>query len=258
MGGKCFNGLSRINKEDIQPTIILLENMLGMYLRSSFLGSVGKKATSGDIDIGIDSSKVKPAELKSKLIDCLGESEVRQVGKLLTIRFPIYKKSEKVQIDFLFGDINWLKMFYHSSSTSDYSGAHRNGAIRALLRVVNAKYVHENGKLVKKEKLQWSPQSGLCWVTQTLNKDKKTGEYGKTWKTKVNSVVELNKIPSVLFSKNANFYSLDSLETIIEAVDKYYKEQSERIFQEIAKEFESMTFDIDYKYPEQVQKYIRV
>lgn len=256
MGGKCFNNVSRIDKDDITPTIITLETKLNMFLRGSLLGSVGKKPSSGDIDIGIDSRKCKLPEMKNLLESVVGESNVRQIGKMLTIRYPIYKKDTLVQVDFLFGNPDWLKIFYFSSTTSEYTGSHRNGAIRALLRIVNATYTHDKGKLVKKEKLQWSPTQGLCQVIQALTKNKKTGDYTKTWKTTIVKTINYNFIPFEIFnSQSANFSNLDSFESIMSAVDKYYKNQAVAIYKEMAKEFDSMVFDKDFEYPVQIERH---
>ena len=41
----------RINKADIAPTIKWMEQITGLPLLSNTLGSVGKKESSGDLDI---------------------------------------------------------------------------------------------------------------------------------------------------------------------------------------------------------------
>lgn len=253
MGGKCFPNVSRILKEDIDPTIVNLELLVGISFKNRCLGSVGKKPTSGDIDLAIDNS-VDVNVLSATLQERLGTENVRRVGKLLTCSFPVANKASNVQIDFLQGDVNWLKLLYHSSSNSQYTGAHRNGVIRAILRVRNCNYSYDNNELIKKEKYTWSPTKGLCFVNQT-RKLLKSG-YAKTWTTDIVSVVPITEIPATIFSsKSATVSDLDSVETLITAINNYYN-AAEDIYKEIAIEFNSMSFDTKYRYPECISKHI--
>lgn len=254
MGGKCFDNVSRIDKDDIVPTVKHLETIVGISFQDRFLGSVGKKPTSGDIDLAIDAT-VDTSVLANKLVDKLGEKNVRRIGKLLTCSFPVSNKKTNVQIDFLQGDIEWLKLLYHSSNSSEYSGAHRNGVIRAILRVRNCKYVYNLHEIVEKTKYTWSPTKGLCLVCQK-RKPTSTG-YTKTWETTVLEVVSFDKIPATIFNNTlATNTDLDSLESLVSAINKYYN-AAEDIFEEIAKEFLSMTFDKEYTYPACISKYIK-
>jgi hypothetical protein len=253
MGGKCFNNVDRICKQDIIPTVVSLEFKTGIRMQNNLLGSTGKKTTSGDIDIGLDSSQYSQNDVLSKLKSHLGDNNVRKIGKLITCRYPVYNKPGKfVQVDFLIGNLQWLKLFYHASSSTEYSGAHRNGAIRAILRKTNLKVLKSDKDQVGKEKHMWSPTNGLCRVKQTSYSAKKSTD------TEILSTVNLDIIPSVIFSDHrASVYDLDSLETIIDAINKYYKVNAEDIFQEIANEFLSMKFDKEFVYPLCIQKYIR-
>ena len=63
-GGNIFKDASgqaittRINKQDIQPTMQWLESITKLPLVDNALGSVGKKATSGDLDIAVDQNAI--------------------------------------------------------------------------------------------------------------------------------------------------------------------------------------------------------
>lgn len=253
MGGKCFDNVSRIAKEDILPTIADLERIVGISFTNRTLGSVGKKPTSGDIDLAIDPT-IDTNVLSSMLVAKLGNNNVRRIGKLLTCSFPVFGRTSNVQIDFLQGNIEWLKLLYHSSDNSAYSGAHRNGIIRAILRVKNCKYVYDEHDIIEKLKYTWSPTKGLCFVSQ--KRKRFVDSYAKTWTTEVLQVIDIDKIPSTIFSNDAaNLADLDSLESLVNAINNYYN-ASEDIFKEIAAEFLSMTFDREYTYLECISKYI--
>lgn len=253
MGGKCFDNVSRIARDDILPTIANLESVVGISFMDRTLGSVGKKSTSGDIDLAIDPA-IDTVDLANKLVNMLGQTNVRRVGKLLTCSFPVTGRKTNVQIDFLQGDLEWLKLLYHSSDNSIFTGAHRNGVIRAILRVRNCKYTFDGIDLVEKIKYTWSPTKGLCLVTQ--KRKKLPTRYAKTWSTEIISVVPIDKIPSVIFNNDrATIGDLDSLETLVTAINNYYNASAD-IFEEIAKEFRSMKFDKEYTYPECISKYI--
>lgn len=253
MGGKCFDNVSRILKDDVEPTVGNLEKIVGISFKDRLLGSVGKKPSSGDIDLAIDDS-VDSVVLTAKLQAALGESNVRRIGKLLTCSFPVANKNSNVQIDFLQGNIQWLKLLYHSSSNSQYSGAHRNGIIRAILRVRNCQYEYSGDEVIKKHKYTWSPTKGLCLVNQERKLISST--YAKTWTTTVVTVVPQNDIPSTIFNNSAaTVEDLDSLETLVVAINNYYN-AAEDIYREIANEFDSMQFDKVYQYPTCIHKYI--
>lgn len=253
MGGKCFDNVSRIAKEDILPTIASLEVVVGISFMNRTLGSVGKKPTSGDIDLAIDPA-IDTIALANTLISALGQSNVRRVGKLLTCSFPVTGRKSNVQIDFLQGDLEWLKLLYHSSDKSQFTGAHRNGIIRAILRVRNCKYIFDDIDVIEKLKYTWSPTKGLCLVNQ--KRKKVPSGYTKTWSTEIISVVPIDKIPAVIFNDTrATVGDLDSLETLVTAINNYYNASAD-IFEEIAKEFHSMKFDKEYTYPGCISKYI--
>jgi hypothetical protein len=141
-GGNMFKDASgqaittRINKADINPTIQWLENITGLPLVDNTLGSVGKKATSGDLDIAVDQKAIGKDELIAKLsqwVASKGEDPKAWVKKSgISVHFltPIDGNVQRgyVQTDFMFGDdIEQMKFGLHSAGdASKYSGADRN------------------------------------------------------------------------------------------------------------------------------------
>jgi len=58
----------RINQADVKPTLAWLEELVpGLDLLNNTLGSTGIKATSGDLDIAVDSSQVTKEQLQHRL-----------------------------------------------------------------------------------------------------------------------------------------------------------------------------------------------
>lgn len=255
MGGKCFNNVSRINKEDISATISEVEKVTSLALLGFELGSVGKKPTSGDIDLAIGTD-IDVALLQSKLEQSLGSGNVRKIGKLLTCSFPVANKDSRVQVDFLQGDVKWLKILYHSGNNSKYSGAHRNGAIRAILRATKIDSKFDGDVEIERTKYMWSPVQEMCLVTQS--RKKVAGRWCKNWNTNVINRVMHDSIPHIIFSNaNATLDDINSLETIVDAINKYYN-AADDIMKEIAIEFMSMKFDTEYVYPDCIAQHIGI
>ena len=50
-GGNIFKTTSRIERKDVLPTVKQLEQITGLPLVNNMLGSTGKAADSGDIDL---------------------------------------------------------------------------------------------------------------------------------------------------------------------------------------------------------------
>jgi len=151
-GGNVFKDASgqvtttRINKADIAPTIQWLETITGLPLVDNTLGSVGKKATSGDLDIAVDQKAIGKDQLYSRLLAWLQKQGIPQNELINTSKFkggwldktgisvhfktPIIGNVQRgfVQTDFMFGDdIEQMKFGLHSAGdASKYSGADRN------------------------------------------------------------------------------------------------------------------------------------
>ena len=151
-GGNIFKDASgqaittRINQADINPTIQWLETITGLPLVDNTLGSVGKKATSGDLDIAVDQKVISKDQIYSRLVDWVQKQGIPQNEIVNTSKFksgwvdktgisvhfktPIQGNPQMgfVQTDFMFGDdIEQMKFGLHSAGdASKYSGADRN------------------------------------------------------------------------------------------------------------------------------------
>ena len=140
-GGNMFEGTIPINKEEVIPTVKSLEKLTGMSLLNSMLGSTGKAATSGDIDLVIDEKEVnKDSFIKDLVNKGVNPADLKKTGIEVGYKAPIIdaagNKTEKyVQVDFMFhGDPEYLKFYYASNEMPPYKGVHRNITMSALAK----------------------------------------------------------------------------------------------------------------------------
>jgi hypothetical protein len=171
-GGNIFKDASgqiqtiRIDKNDINPTIQWLENITGLPLVDNTLGSVGKKATSGDLDIAVDQKAISKDQLYSRLLGWLQKQGIPdneiintskykggwldKTGISVHLKTPIQGNPQKgfVQTDFMFGDdIEQMKFGLHSAGdASKYSGADRNLLMSSIAKSLgDLKYSWQKG-----------------------------------------------------------------------------------------------------------------
>ena len=209
-GGNVFAGKTAgIKLENIKPTLDayfkelkqVFPKKAGIFDQAHFvaLGSVGKKAVSGDIDLGVSASDLLDKEMSDQAIALWGidpkavaaEFEVlkkraktstpeqlrmKAFLKLLTLRinanaptlhcdekkvtdgniFGLYPQVDQqgqkldagVQIDWMIGDLNWLKFSYHSAAYpegSNVKGLHRTQLMLAAFQVANLSFTHVSG-----------------------------------------------------------------------------------------------------------------
>ena len=151
-GGNVFKDSSgqtqttRINKSDITPTIQWLESITRLPLVDNTLGSVGKKANSGDLDIAVDEKAISKDQLYAHLAKWVQSQGIPQdeivntskykggwldkTGISVHFKTPIQGNPQMgfVQTDFMFtDDLEWMKFaMFSAGDASKYSGADRN------------------------------------------------------------------------------------------------------------------------------------
>lgn len=154
-----------IQKADIKPTLKILEPALGIPLVSHVLGSAGKKAQSGDIDISVDPHVISKDELILKLKSWVrdvhgqdGDHWVKKSGISVHFLMPIRNDPTNgyVQIDFMFhkggdAETDWMKFsMYSAGDNSTYSGADRNMLMSSIAKAQGLKYSWQKG-LIRRE-----------------------------------------------------------------------------------------------------------
>ena len=232
--GGSLPGVGAIHIDEINPTLIPLEKELGIDLRNNALGSVGKREFSGDIDVAlkIDTDKI-PAFVerlkKSKQIFDIAKSSVIMT-KVKIANFDESKDDGRprtgyVQVDFMPGDPDWLKTYYHSPHEKDsqYKGVYRNlmiASIAGTKDIDNSEEKIEDGRPLQSKRFMFSPRDGLVRVLRRPVPNKAGTGYTKKnnnkiiagpWKT-------ADAIATNLGLDNGD--DLDSYETLVKVIKK--------------------------------------
>ena len=176
--GGSMPGVGAIHIDEINPTLIPLEKELGIDLRNNALGSVGKREFSGDIDVAlkIDTDKipefVERLKKSSQIMDIAKSSVIMTKVKIMD--FDKTKEDGRprtgyVQVDFMPGDPDWLKTYYHSPNEKDsqYKGVYRNLMIASIagnLDIENSEETIDDGRPLQSKRFMFSPRDGLVRV----------------------------------------------------------------------------------------------
>ena len=154
-GGNVFkqHPTQRINLADIGPTIDFLSNIVGTNLMKNLLGSTGKRESSGDLDIAINSNKMSKVELYDILANWCMERNlnpkdyIAKSGISVHFRTPINNKDDEfVQTDFMFvPDINFAKFALANDEPYPLKGAYRSIVMANLAKNLNLRWSGLNG-----------------------------------------------------------------------------------------------------------------
>lgn len=232
----AFENTGAVHKNEIASTLQKLERELDLDLQNNTLGSAGKKEFSGDIDVAVDVSQNKLSNLVEKLKKSSIVKEVKKSSVVMTrVAIENYQEDLKtdkprtgyVQVDFMPGEVEWMKTFYHSPSEheSKQKGVHRNLLITAIVNYYDRKDSKEttnDARPLESFRWLWSPQQGLVKVSRTP-KPKKNGK-GYT-KQNVDRVVlgpfkKADEIVEKLGLDSKN--DLNSYESLKQAIEKNY------------------------------------
>jgi hypothetical protein len=143
----------RINRADVPATIAWLESVLGMeFPEDRWLGSTGRAATSGDLDLAVDLSEANKEAIAQRLTQFVqqqGQDPRQWVKKAGEVHFktPIGGDARNgfVQTDFMFfNNVDWGTFFYAGGTDSAYKGMVRNVLMSSLAKHLGLK-VGANG-----------------------------------------------------------------------------------------------------------------
>ena len=243
--GGSMPGVGAIHIDEINPTLIPLEKELGIDLRNNALGSVGKREFSGDIDVAlkIDADKipefVERLKKSSQVLDIAKSSVIMTKVKIMDFdeeKSDGRPRTGYVQIDFMPGDPEWMKTYYHSPHEKDsqYKGVYRNimiASIAGSVKIENSEETIDDGRPLQSKRFMFSPRDGLVRVLRRPV-PKKTGDgytkknnnkiIGGPWKT-------ADSIAKTLGLDNSD--DLDSYETLVKAIRKNLSpEDQKKIF----------------------------
>jgi hypothetical protein len=138
----------RINQSDVPATVAWLEQLTGIeFPREHWLGSTGKAATSGDMDLAVDASKISKDQLAQKLTQWavshkLNPAEWIRKGGEVHLRTPIQGRPELgyVQTDFMFfPNLDWGTFYYNQGAGSAYKGMNRAVLMSSIAKQLGLK-----------------------------------------------------------------------------------------------------------------------
>ena len=156
-GGNVFKGpnkeplTQRINRQDIPATVHWIEQVTGLDFTSDvgedgipvrWLGSTGRKPTSGDLDLAVDLSEVSKEQLAgilSQFVQSQGLDPREYVSKRgeVHLRTPIAGNANRgfVQTDFMFfPNLDWGQFYYGGGTDSAYKGMNRNVLMSSIAK----------------------------------------------------------------------------------------------------------------------------
>jgi hypothetical protein len=157
-GGNVFktaegqSATTRISRENVVPTVQWLEQLTGLNLVDNMLGSTGRKETSGDLDLGIDETKItKDILIQQMLRKGIKAEDIKKSGDSVHLKTPILGDAGNgfVQTDFMFGDPNFQK-FALNTGESNFKGVHRAILLASIAKAQDMKWSYKNG-LVDRE-----------------------------------------------------------------------------------------------------------
>ena len=232
--GGSMPGVGPIHIDEINPTLDTLEKHLGIDLKNNVLGSVGKKEFSGDIDVAIQVDADKIPELVKKIEACPLIMDIAKSSVIMTkVKIEGYDESKQttkprtgyVQVDFMPGDPEWMKTYYHSPSDkeSKYKGVFRNLMIATIAAIRDSRASGEtidDGRPAEIERWIWSPSDGLVRIKRVpaQRKDGK-GYTKKNIDTPVQKPIKNpDEIAKALGLDGAK--DLNSFESLLAAVEK--------------------------------------
>jgi hypothetical protein len=157
-GGNVFkladgqSATTRISRENVVPTVQWLEQLTGLNLVDNMLGSTGRKETSGDLDLGVDETKISKDILIQQLLKRgIKAEDIKKSGDSVHLKTPILGDAGNgyVQTDFMFGDPEFQK-FALNTGESDFKGVHRAILLASIAKAQGMKWSYKNG-LVDRE-----------------------------------------------------------------------------------------------------------
>ena len=157
-GGNVFKdpkggpATERISRENVVPTVQWLEQLTGLNLQDNMLGTTGRAATSGDLDLGVDSTKIsKDILIKQLQKRGIKVDDIKKSGDIVHLKTPILGDPNNgfVQTDFMFSENPEFQHFYMmgGSEGSEFKGSHRNILMASLAKAQNMKFSPKHGLL---------------------------------------------------------------------------------------------------------------
>ena len=166
----------RIDQADVPATIAWVEKVTGIeFPKERWLGSTGRKATSGDLDLAVDISEVSKDALAAHLSEFISSHSedprdwVRKGGEV-HLKTPIAGNPNNgfVQTDFMFfPNLDWGTFYYAGGDDSNYKGMNRNVLMSSIAKNLGLK-VGANGMFSRTSNQLVPGGQDPDYVAQTL------------------------------------------------------------------------------------------
>lgn len=184
----------RINRDDVPATIQWIESVTGIaFPTENWLGTTGRKSSSGDLDLAVDDTKTTKEDLiKVLLAKGVDAKDIKKSGDSVHVKAPIAGDPNNgfVQADLMFGDPGWQAFSMTGApETSKLTGMSRHVILASIVSALHPG-------------LKWSYKHGL--VDRVTNQ---TVDGGKTAK----KLSDLTGIPVA---------KLNTADDILDAVSK--------------------------------------
>lgn len=163
-GGNVFKGpdkqplTRRITRDEIPTTIAFLEKETGVDFTMDkdeggvpikWLGTTGRKADSGDLDLSVDANELDKKEFAAKLISVFGKESVKLSGDSVHLKTPINGDPGNgfAQTDFMFSTNPKFQQgsMLGGGEGSPYRGEHRHILLSSIARARGMKYSPKSG-----------------------------------------------------------------------------------------------------------------
>ncbi len=249
-GGNAMQG-ARISVENIKSTFdryrINVIKKIDPNAQYKTVGSLGKKSSSGDIDVAI-STELDLQTISDKLTELGVNHKVNKGLKQIYTEYPIYNKDgqdtgEKVQIDLMFGDVELLSSTYWAAgeSQSKYKGQDLTMFFAGMTRYTPVKKIKNQENKDELEKLkQLHPDLTLAYVYD-INKGiylkVRWQEEAKAGKNKGQMKEVSARLPVPEFTKVEQMLDLWNTDSKIEWTKKDYNLPLEKVWRKAKQAF---------------------
>lgn len=159
----------RIQKDDVPATIKWIESKTNIeFPVESWLGTTGRKSSSGDLDLAVDETKTTKEDLIQILLAAgVDAKDIKKSGDSVHIKAPIAGDPANgfVQADLMFGDPSWQAF----SMSGAPEGSNLTGMSRHVILASIVSALHPG--------LKWSYKHGLVdRITNTTVPDGKSAK----------------------------------------------------------------------------------
>lgn len=138
----------RIDLADVPATIAWIEKLSGIkFPQDRWIGSTGRKPTSGDLDLAVDMNEFSKEDVVSRLMPFVtaqqedAKSWIKKGGEV-HLRTPIRGNPANgyVQTDFMFfPNLDWGIFYYAGGEDSAYKGMNRNVLMSSIAKQLGLK-----------------------------------------------------------------------------------------------------------------------